>query len=126
MGNTTAKYEEVKAFLDKMQNWLKYFNGIVYYDNREKNDQFMADMDWTKPEKKKEWLLKLEPEDYYQGPNANEKVGLNPVWVFGKRIEGKLCYIKVFLLSQPNIYCISFHLAEHDMFLPFKNVTETI
>lgn len=126
MGNTGATYDEVKAFLDQMQNWLKRLGGQVLYDTRPKNEQFMADMEWLVPDKKKEWLLKLEPNDYSEGPNDNEKPGLNPVWVFGKRIEGKLCYIKVFLVKKPNVYCISFHFAEHDMRLPLKNVTEKI
>lgn len=126
MGNTTATYKEVKQYLDQMKNWLTFFNGRVIYETKPKNEQFMADMEWTKTDQKKEWLLKLEPEDYYEGPDANEIPGLNPVWKFGKRIKGKLCYIKIYLLSKPNVYCISFHIAEYDMPLPLKNVIEKI
>ena len=126
MGNTAATYEEVKAFLDQMKIWLTVLGGYVVYENRPKNDQFMVDMEWLVPDRKKEWLLKLEPEDYHEGPNPNEKPGGMPVWKFGKRIEGKLCYIKLYLLKQPNVYCISFHFAEHDMYLPLRNVTELI
>lgn len=126
MGKTTATYEEVKQFLDQMKTWLTTFGGYVVYDVREKNEQFMADMDWTKPDKKKEWLLKLTPEDYFMGPDPNETPGRNDIWQFGKRIENRLCYIKIYLLQKPNVYCISFHLAEHDMRLPLKNTTETI
>ena len=126
MANTSATYEEVKVFLDQMKVWLTFFNGVVYYDARQKNEQFMVDMEWNQPSKKKEWLLKLEPEDYFEGPDPNEKPGLNDVWKFGKRIETKLCYIKIYLLSKPNVYCISFHLAEHDMMMPLKNMIERI
>ena len=42
MGNTTATYEEVKAFLDQMKTWLSLLGGHVIYEKREKNDQFMA------------------------------------------------------------------------------------
>ena len=126
MGNTAATYEEVKQFLDKMKAWLTTLGGHVYYESRDKNDQFMAAMDWHKADQKKEWLLKLEPEDYFEGPNDNEVKGHNPVWIFGKRIEGHLCYIKVFLIPRYNVYCISFHFAEHDMRLPLKGITETI
>lgn len=126
MGNTSATYEEVKQFLDQMKNWLTYFDGHVVYEIKPKNDQFMVDMDWYKPDKKKEWLLKLEPEDYFEGPDPNAKPALNDVWKFGKRIENRLCYIKIYLLPKPNIYCISFHLAERDMYLPLKKQTETI
>lgn len=94
--------------------------------NRDKNDQFMVSMDWHKLDTIKEWLLKLEPEDYYEGPDPNEMPGLNPVWKFGKRIEGHLCYIKVFLIPVNNVYCVSFHFAEHDMVLPLKKTIETI
>lgn len=109
-----------------MKAWLSFFNGIIIYDNRPKNEQFMADMEWVSANKKKEWLLKLEPDDYFEGPDENEKPGGNPVWIFGKRIEGRLCYIKIFLLKKPNVYCISFHFAEYDMFLPLKNTIEKI
>lgn len=126
MRNTTATYEDVKKFLDQMKTWLSILGGHVIYEKRDKNDQFMATMDWDKPDKKKEWLLKLEPDDYYEGPNENEKPGLNPVWIFGKRIEGHLCYIKIFLIPTNKVYCISFHFAEHDMPLPLKGTTETI
>ena len=126
MGNTAATYEEVKQFLDKMRAWLTILGGQVYYESRDKNDQFMAAMDWHKPDKKKEWLLKLEPEDYFEGPNDNEVKAQNPVWIFGKRIEGHLCYIKIFLIPVNNVYCISFHFAEHNMRFPLKGITETI
>jgi len=126
MGKTDAKYEDVKAFLEQMQNWLRYFGGQVFYETKPKNDQFMAEMEWVVPDKKKEWLLKLEPDDYFEGPDKNEIPGLMPVWKFGKRIEGRLCYIKIYLLPKPNVYCISFHFAEHDMRFPLKKVIETI
>ena len=109
-----------------MRTWLTLMGGQVLYDTRGKNEQFMAEMEWTKPDKKKEWLLKLVPEDYFEGPDPNESPGLNPLWKFGKRIEGHLCYIKVFLIPKNNVYCISFHFAEHDMYLPLKKITETI
>lgn len=126
MAYTSATYDQVKEFLDKMRTRLIFMGGQVLYDMRGKNEQFMADMDWDKPDKKKEWLLKLVPEDYFEGPDPNESPGLNPVWKFGKRIEGHLCYIKVFLIPKNNVYCISFHFAEHDMYLPLIQKLETI
>lgn len=126
MANTSATYDEVNEFLERMRTWLTLMGGQVLYDVRGKNEQFMAEMEWTKPDKKREWLLKLVPEDYYEGPDPNDSPGLNPVWKFGKRIEGHLCYIKVFLIPKNNVYCISFHFAEHDMFLPLKKTKEAI
>lgn len=109
-----------------MQTWLSFFGGFVIYESRPKNEQFMVEMEWVSADKKREWLKKLEPEDYFEGPNENEKPGVSPVWIFGKRIEGRLCYIKIYLLPKPNVYCISFHFAEHDMYLPLKNTIERI
>lgn len=126
MANTSATYEEVRTFLGRMKIWLTLMGGHVIYDKRDKNEQFMADMEWDTPDKKKEWLLKLVPDDYFEGPDPNERPGLNPVWKFGKRIEGHLCYIKIFLIPKNNVYCISFHFAEHDMRLPLKNLIEKI
>lgn len=90
MGNTTATYEDVRQFLNQMKTWLTLLGGRVILDNRDQNDQFMVSMDWHKLDTIKEWLLKLEPEDYYEGPDPNEMPGLNPVWKFGKRTEGHL------------------------------------
>ena len=126
MANTSATYEEVRTFLCRMKIWLTLMGGHVIYDKRDKNEQFMADMEWDTPDKKKEWLLKLVSDDYFEGPDPNERPGLNPVWKFGKRIEGHLCYIKIFLIPKNNVYCISFHFAEHDMRLPLKNLIEKI
>ena len=126
MANVTATYGEVREFLDRMITMLTLLGGQVLYDTRGKNEQFMTDMEWHSPDKKKEWLLKLVPEDYYEGPDPNETPGLNPVWKFGKRIEGRLCYIKVFLIPKNNVYCISFHFAEHNMYLPLKKKMEEI
>ena len=124
MANNAATRDEVQQFLDTMKTRLERLGGQVMYDTRPKNLEFMLAMEWTKPDKKKEWLLKLEAEDYFQGPVTNEKPALNDVWVFGKRIEKHLCYIKIYLAYNPNFYCISFHFAEFDMYLPLKNVTE--
>lgn len=124
--NTAATYNEVKQFLDQLKARLTILGGTVIYDSRPKNVQFMTDMEWVKQSQKTEWLLKLEPEDYFEGPDENENPKLSPVWKFGKRIEGKLCYIKIYMSKVPNVYCISFHFAEHDMYLPLKKITETI
>lgn len=126
MANTSATYEEVKQFLEQMRIRLSLLGGIVIYDKREKNEQFMVALEWTRPDIKKEWLLKLEPEDYFEGPDDNENSRLEPVWKFGKRIEGRLCYIKIFFLPRNNVYCVSFHFAEHDMFLPLKKKLEKL
>lgn len=125
MANTSATREEVNDFLTQMKLCLTIFGGQVFYDTREKNKQLMAIMEWYKENQKRDWLLKLEVEDYYEGPDPNEMPSFSPVWKFGKRIKGHLCYIKVFL-QKPNVICVSFHIAEHDMYLPLKNITEKV
>lgn len=75
MANTSATYIEVKEFLDRMRTKLTLMGGQVLYDTRTKNKQFMLDMEWDRPDKKKEWLLKLVPIDYYEGPDTNEVPG---------------------------------------------------
>lgn len=37
MANTSATYEEVKAFLDQMKTWLRFLNGKVFYEVKPKN-----------------------------------------------------------------------------------------
>ena len=56
MAYTSATYDDVKEFLERMRTWLTLMGGQVLYDT----------------------------------------------------------------------YCISFHFAEHDMYLPLKKITETI
>ncbi len=46
MANTSATYDEVKAFLDRMRTCLTLLGGHVVYDTRGKNEQFMVDMEW--------------------------------------------------------------------------------
>ena len=123
MANTSATRNEVNDFLTQMRLCLTKLNGYVIYNTRDKNKQLMAVMDWYKEDQKRDWLLRLEVDDYFEGPDINEQPRLNSVWKFGKRIEGHLCYIQIFL-QKPNVVCISFHLAEHDMYLPLKNITE--
>lgn len=57
MAKTSATYDEVNEFLEKMRTWLTLMGGQVLYDTREKNEQFMAEMEWTQPDKKKEWII---------------------------------------------------------------------
>lgn len=122
MDKCDATREEIKAFLDLLQSRLRFLNGIVSYDPRSKNRDFLAEMEWHSAERDK-WVLQLIPEDYYQGPLPNADEYGEDLWVFGKMIQGQLCYIKVYFLKVPNVYCISFHFAEFDMFFPLTGET---
>lgn len=43
------------------------------------------------------------------------------LWVFGKKIEGKLVYIKIKIRKnkKAKVLCVSFHYAEHEMLFPY-------
>lgn len=114
--------EKVKAFLDLLQSRMRFLNSIVFYDSRDKNRDFLAAMEWKSAERDK-WLLQLVPEDYYEGPLPNADEYGEDLWVFGKMIQNELCYIKIYFLKSPNVFCISFHFAEFDMYLPLQGVT---
>ena len=119
--------KSLELFLRTLKNRLSLLDGQVIYDtgdNREKNKRFLLEMGWIGT-KRRECLLLLEKKDYYQGPLHNDDKYGEEMWVFGKRFEGRLCYIKVYLLKPPNnVYCVSFHFAEHDMYLPLRGITE--
>lgn len=120
MDKNDATREEIKAFLDLLQSRLKFLNSIVIYDERLKNRDFLTAMEWFSSSDRDKWLLQLVPEDYYQGPLPNDDEFGEDIWVFGKMIQNELCYIKVHFLKSKNIYCISFHFAEFDMYLPLQ------
>lgn len=122
MEKNDATREQVKAFLDLLQSRMKFTNSIVSYMPRDKNRDFLAAMEWRSAERDK-WLLQLVPEDYYQGPSPNDDEFGEDIWVFGKMIQEELCYIKVYFLKTKNIFCISFHFAEFDMYLPLQGST---
>lgn len=67
MEKNDATRDQVKAFLDLLQSRIQFLNSIVLYDPRDKNRDFLAAMEWPSSERDK-WLLKLIPEDYYEGP----------------------------------------------------------
>lgn len=119
MDKNDATREQIKAFLDLLQSRMKFMNSIVFYESRNKNRDFLAAMEWYSAERDK-WLLQLVPEDYYQGPLPNDDEFGEDIWVFGKMIQGELCYIKVHFLKSKSIFCISFHFAEFDMYLPLQ------
>lgn len=122
MDKNDATREQVKAFLDLLQSRMRFLNSIVSYEPRDKNRDFLTAMEWHSAERDK-WLLQLVSEDYYQGPLPNDDEFGEDIWVFGKMIQEELCYIKVHFLKTKNVFCISFHFAEFDMYLPLQGRT---
>jgi len=115
--------KKVIAFLDEIYVRLTYLNGQVFYsEEREKNHKFLVEAGWQ-PSRRTQYILELTPDDYFEGPTKNELYDGSEVWVFGKVLEDMLCYIKIHLLAQRNVYCISFHLAEHSMKMPLTGKT---
>ena len=125
MAENTASYDEVKAFLDEFKAKAKVF-GIAYNIDKEENQQTLFDLELF-GSKRDQYILNLQPEDYYQGPDVNDydsKEG--PVWMFGIGIKKKKkkipIYIKIFITKAQNVanYCISFHIAKYQMSFPYK------
>lgn len=128
MAGNKATYDEVKVFLDEFKAKARVF-GIVYNIDKEENQQTLFDLELFGSERDR-YILNLQPEDYYQGPDENDYNNEEgPVWMFGigikkKRKRGKIpIYIKIYITKAsgtPN-YCISFHIAKFPMTFPYKS-----
>lgn len=94
--------------------------GLLFFSNREKNTQTLADLEITVGEVKA-ILNDLDVENFSQGPITDVVFGGAQLWVFGKIVKNREVYIKITLgpLGQ-NVVCISFHVAEYHMKYPFK------
>ena len=118
-----ATRSEVEQFLGQFKVKLDIW-GIFFLDNREKNKQTMAQMNF-RPLDRLNVVKSIEVEDYSEGPIKDELNGFGEMWVFGKDVEGQEIYIKI-TLGRPgsNTICISFHIAEYPMQYPFKEGKE--
>lgn len=112
--------QEVDSFLKELKYKINLF-GILFLDDRGKNQQALHDLEIT-PSKRKEIINSLIPEDYSEGPLKENLHGFLPMWVFGKKVNNIEAYIKVSMGKHNNsAVCISFHKAEHAMCYPLKN-----
>lgn len=118
-----ATRSEVEQFLSQFKVKLDIW-GIFFLDNREKNKQTMAHMNF-RPLDRLNVVKSIEVEDYSEGPIKDELNGFGEMWVFGKDVEGQEIYIKI-TLGRPgsNTICISFHIAEYPMQYPLKDGKE--
>jgi len=111
---------EVSKFIKEFKMKMKMF-GIIFLDNRNKNQQALFDLEIT-PNQRKKYIESIVVEDYSEGPIPDIIFGNLPLWVFGRQIKDKEVYIKISMGSESSsAVCISFHLAEHPMKKPFKN-----
>lgn len=66
----------------------------------------------------------LEVEDYSEGPVVERLNHSGEMWVFGKDVKGREVYIKITLgYDNGQTICISFHIAEHPINYPFKDMS---
>jgi hypothetical protein len=115
-----ATKHEVEVFLKELHVKIEIF-GILFFDNRGKNQQTLLDLEIT-PTYRREIISSLKVEDYSQGPLEEKMHGILPMWVFGQKVKQKEVYIKISMGAENNnVICISFHIAEHPMSYPFKN-----
>ena len=107
----------VQRFLNEFKALAKIYG--IYFIDREKNDKALFELDLSRWRRNEE-LLSLTVDEYVSGPSRNLIPGMNgDVWVFGKSVYGKECYIKICIntIVSRNGYrrsciCISFHVAE--------------
>ena len=114
--------KEVEQFLKEIKEKIRFFD--VVFRPRDKNLDALAELDLT-PLKRKEYLMNLQAENYYSGPNQDTyDVSKPDYYEFGIQIKGKEIYIKISrgLINKP-VDCMSFHIAEHPMKYPLKKQT---
>ena len=61
--------------------------------------------------------------DYSDGPLADDKGRPHDLWVFGKRVQCGLVYIKFAVFYENGAVigiCVSFHVPEYEMRFPYK------
>lgn len=109
-------------FLRNFKEKMKIFD-ILFLDDRGKNVQSLATLEIT-PMRRKQVLESLDVLDYSAGPLAESAYGGGKeMWVFGKEVRSLEIYIKITMgFAGAAVICISFHLAEHPMRYPFREV----
>lgn len=113
--------EEVKAFLELFNIKAQVF-GIRYRNDRGKNRETLLQLDIS-PMQRELIVKNLQVQDYVEGPVIDILNKEGEMWVFGKDVKGREVYIKITLgYENGQTICISFHLAEHPLVYPFKQI----
>ncbi|RJR08451.1 hypothetical protein C4588_05535 [Candidatus Parcubacteria bacterium] len=89
---------------------------------RKENEEAIDELQYTQEDIRDEINL-LSPDDYCKGPEADEDGSKGEIWVFGKKIQEKLFYIKLKIHRLKNgdeLIIISFHPAKEKMNFKFK------
>ena len=69
----------------------------------------------------KEIILNLSATDYYQGPQPDH-TEKGEVWVFGKDLDGIEVYIKLKIVNEEMVKCLSFHIPVHPLSYPLRDM----
>ena len=92
--------------------WREACRNGVYIVNRDKNLEGITELGFTL-EQAREILKKLDPGDYYKGPECDHNpLKKGDLWFFKKDVDGKVVYIKVKLIQKEGRFyakCLSFH-----------------
>lgn len=111
--------QEVERYIKELKVKIEFF-GILFLDERGKNQQALHDLEIS-PAIRKEIIANLSPEDYSDGPLEEMMRGILPMWIFGKEVKKKEVYIKISMgIENDRAVCISFHIAEYSIKYPYK------
>jgi len=110
---------DVETFIRQLMQKIRTF-GMVFRDDRGKNMRTLLELEIT-PKYRQDVIMKLQADDYIEGPLDDTLHKLGDMWVFGKDVKGRDVYIKVSKgISGGGAICISFHIAEHPLKYKFK------
>ncbi|SIT98331.1 hypothetical protein SAMN05660493_03074 [Epilithonimonas bovis DSM 19482] len=97
-----ATKDEVSQFLKELKSVSAA--GEIFFIDRQVNTQTLAELE-IKALERKAYIEKLVLEDYSEGPLDNDQYGIEPMWVFGKKVKEKEVYIKI-TITALNVICI--------------------
>lgn len=110
--------EAVRAFLEVLKRAVSEFGLPVV--SRTENNRTLAQLGLTK-KNQEDIVFGLTPADYVKGPEPDRDQP-GEIWVFGKRVEKCLLYLKFKIMNAatlPRAKCISFHIADEPMKFPY-------
>lgn len=123
----TFAYKQMESTIEQVRIFLKEFHSkkkvyqVIFRDDRGKNVQSLLDLE-MRPVDREKIIDSLKPEYYYEGPNKDTLHGGSDMWVFGVKHRKTTIYIKITMGRKDcPVICISFHKAEFEMKLPYKN-----
>lgn len=110
---------DVENFIQQFLQKARIF-GIVFRDDRGKNIKTLLELEIT-PKYRQDVIMKLQADDYVDGPIKDTLNKLGEMWAFGKDVKGRGVYIKISKgLNNNGAICISFHIAEYPIKYKFK------